>query len=67
MAVKTNNYGALQEELDQILTWFQDSSDSGIDESLAKYERALVVIEELKKQINEAKNTITKLNQKFGL
>ena len=56
----------LQSELDEIMSWFQ-SEDQDIDEAIAKYERALAIIELLKSHLKEAKNTVTKLNKKFGV
>lgn len=56
----------LQSELDEIMAWFQ-SEDQDIDEAIAKYERALAIIELLKSHLKEAKNTVTKLNKKFGV
>ncbi len=54
----------LQAELEEIIAWFE-SDDVSIDNAAERYERGLLVAEELKKRLSETRNKITKLKKSF--
>jgi exodeoxyribonuclease VII small subunit len=61
MIKKTNE---LQAELDAIIAWFEQD-DMDIDLAAEKYKQGLALAAEIQKRLNETKNTITKLKNKF--
>lgn len=53
------------ERLEAILAWFE-SEEITIEESLKKYEEALALSQEVKKALEDAKNQVEVIKQKFS-
>lgn len=49
---------------EEIIEWF-DSDDVDIETAIAKYEEGAKLADEIKKQLEEAKNSIKVVKQKF--
>lgn len=52
------NYQQLHDELDAILDWFAQTDDASVDEAIAHYKKGGLIITELRKQLELAKNQI---------
>lgn len=50
--------GKLYQDLQDILQWFEDSSEVDVDESLKKYEQAQKIAKDLKTQLAKVENKI---------
>ena len=55
---KQKNSTELQQELDDILAWFQ-SDEANLDEAVEKFKRGKEIVTLLEKHLEQAKNTIT--------
>jgi exodeoxyribonuclease VII small subunit len=55
---KQKNSTDLQQELDDILAWFQSDS-ANLDEAVDKFKRGKEIVVLLEKHLEQAKNTIT--------
>lgn len=55
---KQKNSTDLQQELDDILAWFQ-SDNANLDEAVEKFKRGRELVALLEKHLEQAKNTIT--------
>lgn len=51
-------------ELDEIIAWF-DSEEFSIEQAVGKYKQAAALAEEIKTELNEFKNEINVLKQRF--
>ncbi len=60
------SFGKSLEELEKI-TVELESGDIGLEESMQKFEKGLIVAEKLKKYLNETENTITTMKKKFDV
>jgi exodeoxyribonuclease VII small subunit len=54
----------LQAELAAIITWFE-SDQVDIDKAVEQYKKGLKIADQLKKRLEETKNSIAKLNSHF--
>ncbi|MBP9738698.1 exodeoxyribonuclease VII small subunit [Candidatus Saccharibacteria bacterium] len=66
--MSTQNKQTVEEqiaELDALLAWFE-SDDVTVDEALTKYERAQVLSKELTAALQEAKNKVEVIKQKYS-
>lgn len=55
----------LQDELDKLILWFE-SEEVDLEKISEKYDKALGLVAQIEKQLQEAENKITKLDKKFG-
>lgn len=56
----------LTDEFEEILAWF-DCDDIDIEQATQKFEQAVKLAETIKKHLNESKNKIEIVKQKFDL
>ncbi len=61
MAKIEKTYKHLRQELDELLSWFENE-DLDVDEAISKYEQAKKLAKELHKYLQDAQNKITKLS-----
>lgn len=61
MAKTEKTYKHLRQELDELLSWFENE-DLDVDEAISKYEQAKKLAKELHKYLQDAQNKITKLS-----
>lgn len=62
MTTKTDfSFSDYQDELEEIISNLQDGTLS-IDESIDKFKRAQIIIEELEKYLKKSQNIIKKIN-----
>lgn len=65
MATKKNeDFAAKMNELEEIVQWFENS-DIDISEGLKKFEAGSKLAQELKKQLDDVENTVTKIQASF--
>jgi len=57
------DYKAARVELDELLTWFE-GGDVAVDEAIAKYQRAEVLVRELESYLSETHAKIELLTKK---
>lgn len=60
---KAKTYKELRQELDEVLTWFEDDS-MDVDEAIEKFQLAIKLTKELEDYLHNAKNTVKKLTNK---
>lgn len=65
MAETTQTYQELQAELSSILGQLQDSNVD-IDEATVLYERGMEIVRQLQVRLDEAENTIKKIDARFA-
>ncbi|MCE7936922.1 exodeoxyribonuclease VII small subunit [Candidatus Saccharibacteria bacterium CPR2] len=62
---KVSNFSELMNELEEIVSWFEES-DVDLDEGLKKFERGAQIVDVLKKRLKEASNKVTKIQAKYN-
>lgn len=65
MAETTQTYQELQAELSSILGQLQDSNVD-VDEATVLYERGMEIVHQLQVRLDEAENTIKKIDARFA-
>lgn len=65
MAETTQTYQELQAELSSILGQLQDSNVD-VDEATVLYERGMEIVNQLQVRLDEAENTIKKIDARFA-
>lgn len=65
MAETTQTYQELQAELSSILGQLQDSNVD-VDEATVLYERGMEIVRQLQVRLDEAENTIKKIDARFA-
>lgn len=60
MAKTSKNYIQMSQELDNILLWFE-SGDVDLDQAMAKYRQATLLIEQMENYLKTAQNKIQKV------
>ena len=63
MTSKQKTIKALQAELDEIIIWFE-SDEVDVDEAIDKFKHGQAIVDELRKRLDAAELTITKLQIK---
>ncbi len=58
------NFGGKLAELESITEWFE-SENVDLNEALAKFERGMVLADELKKELQQVENRVEKIKQRF--
>lgn len=58
------SYRQLSDELAEIMEWFE-SGEVDLDEAVARYKRAIELIEELENYLQNAENEIKKVTKNF--
>lgn len=56
------NYQQLQSELDTILDWFARATGVSLDDAIANYKKGSLIINELRVQLETAKNQIKEID-----
>lgn len=64
MAESKKSYRKLNEELAEIMAWFE-SEQVDLDQALAKYEQAMKLLAEMETYLKTAENKIKKISRKF--
>lgn len=64
-AAKTETIAEKLEKLEALLEWFE-SEEITVEESLEKYEEALVLSNQLEEQLEQAKNQVEVIKKKFS-
>ena len=62
---KSTNFTEAFEELEKITAWFDSEESSDLDEGLKKFERGLLIADQLKKKLEEVQNTVQEIKLKF--
>jgi len=62
---KSTNFTTAFEELEQITAWFDSEESLDLDEGLKKFERGLLIADQLKKKLEEVQNTVQEIKLKF--
>jgi exodeoxyribonuclease VII small subunit len=60
MAKKSRTYSQMQNELGEIINWFESDSFD-LEEALNKYNEANKLVNEIKQYLTEAENKVSKL------
>lgn len=64
MAQKTKSYREMNEELAEIMAWFE-SEQVDLDQAVAKYEQAMKLLSAMEDYLKTAENKIKKIAAKF--
>jgi exodeoxyribonuclease VII small subunit len=59
------NFAQKLAELEAITTWFE-SENVDLNEALAKFERGMILADELKRELQQTENRVEKIKQKFN-
>src|ERR1700757_494565 len=60
------NFAKKLSELETITAWFE-SDNVDLDEALAKFERGMVLADELKRELQQVENRVEKIKQRFDV
>lgn len=63
---KEMDFASAFEELEHITQWFDSQEQVDLDEGLKKFERGLLLANELKKKLNEVENKVEEIKRKFA-